>query len=162
MQFFEPAVCVHSAAGVSKKSEKPYTAGHFGEGMKVQINRLLADGKCNGITYVTGTCKWDLKHMQAQHCTNETLHVLSTRLTAHHGHPSQDPTRLEETICTVHGYKTKPAVDRRCYLFLQPQPSMMPAPMSSAPPQVTSAGVACVISASTQPLPQVLAQQLVV
>lgn len=115
--------------------------------MKVQINRLLADSKCDGITYITGRCKWDFKHMQAQHCTNDTLHVLSMRLTVHHGHPSRDRDHMEETICTVRGYKTQPAVDPGCYLFLQPQPSMMPVPMSSTPPQVSSAraGDGCVL-----------------
>jgi hypothetical protein len=59
---------LNSNAGVSEKSKRPYTAGHFGEGMKVQINRLLADGKCDGISYITGRCKWDFRHTTALHC----------------------------------------------------------------------------------------------
>lgn len=83
--------------------------------MKVQINRLLADGQCSSISYITGSCRWDFQHTAAQHCDSKTLHVHNTRLTAHHGHPCRDPAHYEETICTIQGYKTVPAVDSTSY-----------------------------------------------
>ncbi len=131
------ALCLYDAAGVTAKSEKAHTAGHFGEGVKVQINRLLAEGQCSSISYLTGRSKWEFKHITALHCDYETLHVDCTRLTAHHGHPSRDKECWEETICSVQGLMTTPAVDRSKYLFLQPQPSRLPQDKSAAPAEAS-------------------------
>lgn len=52
---------------------KPAPAGQFGEGAKVEINRLVQEG-CS-VTYCTGNAKWTFERLVAPGCTIPELHV---------------------------------------------------------------------------------------
>ena len=118
-------------AGGGTKADKPYAAGHFGEGMKVQINRLIVDRKVS-VTYTTGICAWDFSHACAPHCEMTTLHVRTNRLAQHHGHPSLDPHRLEETVCSIRGSSALfPPLNNSQFLFLQPPQSLQGVELAS-------------------------------
>ena len=55
---------------------KPAVAGHFGEGAKVEINRLVQED-CT-VQYWTGNAAWTFDRRCAEGCTKEELHVIVT------------------------------------------------------------------------------------
>uniref|UniRef100_A0A383WEU7 Uncharacterized protein n=1 Tax=Tetradesmus obliquus TaxID=3088 RepID=A0A383WEU7_TETOB len=61
--------------GNSEKSSKAYTAGHFGEGMKVQINRLIREFKA-AVSIITGPCCWSFQHLAPAHEKDPSLHLI--------------------------------------------------------------------------------------
>lgn len=117
--------CCCCDIGGSNKRDKAYAAGHFGDGMKVQINRLISERKLD-VVYTTGECALSFHHTNERHCQKQTLHMFSSPA-EHHGHPSIDPSSMQETICSIRGPMERlPAVDNSKYLFLQPRQSIIP------------------------------------
>lgn len=54
-------------------------AGYFGEGAKVELNRLVAKGA--SVQYHTGNVLWRFEYLKADGCENPELHILSTKKT---------------------------------------------------------------------------------
>ena len=52
---------------------KPARTGQFGEGAKVEINRLVQEG--SSVTYCTGNATWTFERLVSPGCTIPELHV---------------------------------------------------------------------------------------
>jgi hypothetical protein len=112
--------------GVSSKRGQSGATGFFGEGVKVEINRLTASGvKVTYETPVEGTlahhAKWDFSYMAEVGGASEVLHL--------HMEGMDAPVR-GVTVKAVGLPRGRPAIDPRMFLFLQGGYSRV-----SAPPQ---------------------------
>lgn len=102
--------------------------------MKVQINRLMVDSQLL-VTYSTGPCLFNFSHMCSDHCS-ESLHLHSHHLQQEHGHPTADPSRRDQTVCSIVGVPASlPGIDSSQYLFLQQPQSLVPS--SSLPEKLS-------------------------
>eukprot|EP00898_Chlorokybus_atmophyticus_P000410 jgi/Chlat1/136/Chrsp1S03095 len=65
--------------GHSTSRDNDYNAGNFGEGMKVQINRLIASGA--SARYVTGNNLWNFEYRRDPGFTQDSLNLVITPAT---------------------------------------------------------------------------------
>lgn len=112
--------------GVSSKRGQSGATGFFGEGVKVEINRLTASGvKVKYDTPVEGTvnhhAKWDFTYQAEEGGASEVLHL---HMEGHDG-----PTK-GVTVRAIGLPRGRPAIDPRMFLFLQKEYTRV-----SAPPQ---------------------------
>eukprot|EP00899_Mesostigma_viride_P008023 jgi/Mesvir1/17221/Mv07635-RA.1 len=113
---FEMVPAVVHPQHISISSLPPFSTGCFGEGMKVEINRLVSHDV--NVSIVTGARRWHFQHeaAEAEGCQGKILHVYT--------YPA-DPCR--HTSMVLMGPRDQLApVDPALFLFLQPMDSGAP------------------------------------
>ncbi|KAK9865583.1 hypothetical protein WJX84_007361 [Apatococcus fuscideae] len=106
----------HMQLGTSTKKDKADLAGYFGEGAKVELNRLVAQGAY--VEYRTGNVRWDFEYLKADGCENPDLHIVSHR----EGPTADDHTTMRISFpahWNAKGQLIHAALDFQSYLFFQ-------------------------------------------
>ena len=91
-------------------------AGYFGEGAKVELNRLVAQKA--SVEYRTGNVLWNFEYLTADGCENPDLHIVSRRL----GPTADGHTTMKISFpakWNAKGKQIHAALDFQNYLFFQ-------------------------------------------